>query len=229
MPRTGSTTSRSVSPSRAGPFERVRSTHRTFEYSRAPPSPRSGSPFAQRASATRSRTSHSARSCDRSGRAGGPLGRAAVSAKAATTSPPRWDLPPSLLQVFSRSSRAGARRHRVLADPLGRKMPAGRSGCRSHRRVSRKRVGHAGAGMRTEYDKEHDAAYFAFSSAAAVRHERLSGLRVIDYGANGDVVGVEFISPSSGVDLIGVPRAEEIAQAARELGLPIRRNARAAN
>jgi len=83
--------------------------------------------------------------------------------------------------------------------------------------------------MRTEYDKEHDAAYFAFSSAAAVRHERLSGLRVIDYGANGDVVGVEFISPSSGVDLIGVPRAEEIAQAARELGLPIRRNARAAN
>jgi uncharacterized protein YuzE len=82
--------------------------------------------------------------------------------------------------------------------------------------------------MRTEYDKEHDAAYFAFSSAAAVRQERLSNLRVIDYGADGAVVGVEFVSPSGGMDLTGVPRANEIAQAARELGLPVRRIARAA-
>lgn len=81
--------------------------------------------------------------------------------------------------------------------------------------------------MRTEYDKKGDAAYFAFSSAASVRQERLSNLRVIDYGANGDVVGVEFISPSRGMDLTGVPRAAEIERSARRLGLPIRRITRA--
>jgi hypothetical protein len=36
------------------------------------------------------------------------------------------------------------------------------------------------------------------------------------------VVGVEFISPSRGVNLAGVPRAAEIERKVRRLGLPIR-------
>jgi uncharacterized protein YuzE len=81
--------------------------------------------------------------------------------------------------------------------------------------------------MKADYDKEHDAAYFAFSASAPARQDRLSGLRVIDYGADGSVVGVEFISPSLGLDLTGIPRANEIEREALRLGLPIVRPARA--
>jgi len=79
--------------------------------------------------------------------------------------------------------------------------------------------------MKSEYDRRADAAYFQFSSAASVRQEQLSSLRIIDYGADGTVVGVEFISPSRGIDLTEVPRAAEIEREARRLGLPIRRGA----
>ena len=82
--------------------------------------------------------------------------------------------------------------------------------------------------MKAEYDRRHDAAYFRFTQADVVRQERLSGLRVIDFAADGSLVGVEFISPSLGIDLAGVPCAAEIEQEAERLGLPIRRSASAA-
>ncbi len=84
------------------------------------------------------------------------------------------------------------------------------------------RVDHAGAPMRVEHDKAHDAAYFEFSPAAAARQVKLDNARIIDYGADGSVVGVEFISPSRGMDLRGVPGAAEIEREARRLGLPVR-------
>lgn len=76
--------------------------------------------------------------------------------------------------------------------------------------------------MKTEYDRQRDLAYFQFSSAHSVRQVELSGLRVLDYGADGTVVGVEFISPSRGIDLTDIPRAADIEREARRLGLPIR-------
>jgi uncharacterized protein YuzE len=79
--------------------------------------------------------------------------------------------------------------------------------------------------MRSEYDRQRDAAYFEFSPAYSVRQERLTGLRVIDYASDGSVVGVEFISPSRGLDLSGVPHATAIEREARRLGLPILRSA----
>lgn len=76
--------------------------------------------------------------------------------------------------------------------------------------------------MNIEYDRGVDAAYFAFSAAASARHEKLDDGRIIDYDADGTVVGVEFITPSLGMDLTGVPRATEIAREARKLGLRVR-------
>lgn len=75
--------------------------------------------------------------------------------------------------------------------------------------------------MKVEHDRRHDAAYFEFSTANAARQVRLDEARIIDYGADGSVVGVEFISPSRGINLMGVPHADEIERAARRLGLPI--------
>ncbi len=76
--------------------------------------------------------------------------------------------------------------------------------------------------MKIEYDRGVDAAYFSFSAAASTRQEKLDDARIIDYDADGEVVGVEFIAPSRGMDLTGVPRATEIAREARKLGLRVR-------
>jgi uncharacterized protein YuzE len=76
--------------------------------------------------------------------------------------------------------------------------------------------------MKVELDRQPDAAYFAFSATASVRQVKMDNARIIDYAADGSVVGVAFISPSRGVNLAGVPRAAEIDREARRLGLPIR-------
>ena len=76
--------------------------------------------------------------------------------------------------------------------------------------------------MKVELDRLHDAAYFAFSAIASVRQVKMDNARIIDYAADGSVVGVEFISPSRGVNLAGVPHAAEIEREVRRLGLPIR-------
>lgn len=76
--------------------------------------------------------------------------------------------------------------------------------------------------MRVEFDKRRDVAYFAVSTAHADRQVRLDGGRVIDYGSDGAVVGVEFLSPLSGMDLSDVPRALDIEREARRLGFVIR-------
>jgi len=51
----------------------------------------------------------------------------------------------------------------------------------------------------------------------------MDNARIIDYAADGSVVGVEFIAPSRGVNLTGVPHAAESEREVRRLGLPIRR------
>ena len=81
---------------------------------------------------------------------------------------------------------------------------------------------HAGEPTKVELDRQHDAAYFAFSAADSARQVKLDNARIIDYAADGSVVGVEFISPSRGVNLDGVPRAAEIEREVRRLGLPLR-------
>jgi uncharacterized protein YuzE len=50
----------------------------------------------------------------------------------------------------------------------------------------------------------------------------MDNARIIDYAADGSVVGVEFISPSRGVNLAGVPHAAEVEREVRRLGLPVR-------
>lgn len=75
--------------------------------------------------------------------------------------------------------------------------------------------------MKVEHDVAHDAAYFSFSASPAVRQEKLGDDRIVDVGADGSAVGVEFISPSTGLDLVGVPRAAEIARAARRRGIRV--------
>ncbi len=82
--------------------------------------------------------------------------------------------------------------------------------------------------MKVDFDKRRDAAYFAFSTAHAARQVRIDGGRIIDYGSDGEAIGVEFLSPLSGMDLSDVPRALDIEREARRLGFVIRVPASAA-
>jgi len=76
--------------------------------------------------------------------------------------------------------------------------------------------------VKTNHDRKHDVAYVEFSAADSERQIALDDARIIDFAADGSVVGVEFISPSHGVNLAGVPRAADIEREIRRLGLPIR-------
>jgi uncharacterized protein YuzE len=76
--------------------------------------------------------------------------------------------------------------------------------------------------VKTTFDREHDVADVEFSSADSARQIALDDATIVDYAADGSVVGVEFISPSRGVNLSGVPRAADIEREVRRLGLPIR-------
>ncbi len=75
--------------------------------------------------------------------------------------------------------------------------------------------------MNATYDREADAAYVGFSSRTSARQVQLDDSRILDYSADGMLVGVEFLSPSLGVDLAGIPRAHEVAQALHRLGLKV--------
>jgi uncharacterized protein YuzE len=76
--------------------------------------------------------------------------------------------------------------------------------------------------VKTRFDRKDDVAYVEFSTADSARQVALDDATILDYAADGSVVGVEFISPSRGVSLAGVPRAAEIEREVRRLGLPIR-------
>ena len=76
--------------------------------------------------------------------------------------------------------------------------------------------------MIVRFDRKDDVAYVELSSADSARQVALDDATIIDYAAEGSVAGVEFISPSRGVNLAGVPRAAEIEREVRRLGLPIR-------
>jgi uncharacterized protein YuzE len=76
--------------------------------------------------------------------------------------------------------------------------------------------------VKTSYDRKHDVVYVEFLAADSDQQVALDDTAIIDYAADGSVVGVEFISPSRGVNLDGVPRAADIEREVRRLGLPIR-------
>ncbi len=70
--------------------------------------------------------------------------------------------------------------------------------------------------MQVQYDPEADAMYVRVrESEGSIRTERIDDRRLVDYNAGGDVVGVELLSVSLGVDLSGLPEGPRIADAMR--------------
>ncbi len=66
-----------------------------------------------------------------------------------------------------------------------------------------------------QYDREVDALYVTLREAPCAYTRPLDDLRNVDYGADGQPIGVEWLRVREGVDLTDVPRAGEIEEALR--------------
>src|SRR4051812_18957794 len=75
--------------------------------------------------------------------------------------------------------------------------------------------------MRVEYDPGADAVYIELRpSSGPIETEFIDVARYIDYDGGGEVVGVELLGVSQGVDLEGLAESERIAEALRAVRLP---------
>ena len=73
-----------------------------------------------------------------------------------------------------------------------------------------------------EYDEEADVLYVTLLDEDVADTEELGDLRMVDYTADRRVVGVEFVSPSAGIDLADVPFAAVVEEVIRNSGFSFR-------
>jgi uncharacterized protein YuzE len=71
-------------------------------------------------------------------------------------------------------------------------------------------------------DKEADALYVQLNDLPSARTTAVDDLRLLDYSADGRVVGVEFLQVSGGIALAALPFMHKIEQLIRDRGLDIR-------
>jgi len=69
------------------------------------------------------------------------------------------------------------------------------------------------------YDEENDVLYIQFSGAEVERTVALDDLRLVDYDASKEPVGVEFMGASDGLDVSDVPFSDQIAAILARNGL----------
>ena len=70
------------------------------------------------------------------------------------------------------------------------------------------------------YDDENDVLYVILSDHDVACTKALDDLRLVDYDASDEPVGIEFISASDGLDLAGTPLASRIQALLDEAGIP---------
>lgn len=73
-----------------------------------------------------------------------------------------------------------------------------------------------------KYSQEADATYVYLNPGRVAYSKLLDDLRVIDFGEDGRVVGIEFLQVSDGIDLSDVPERERVEQLINDLGLGVK-------
>lgn len=73
--------------------------------------------------------------------------------------------------------------------------------------------------MFISYDSDADAIYVKLRTdiAHSAETREIDWQRYADYDESGTLIGVEFLRVSRGIDLAGVPQADEVAEAIRSL------------
>ncbi len=79
--------------------------------------------------------------------------------------------------------------------------------------------------MKLTYSTGADAIYVQFGRRRMVEHSdevsNVLNIRVVDYSKDGSIVGVEILDTHEGVDVDGLPRAEELAALLAENGFRV--------
>jgi len=75
--------------------------------------------------------------------------------------------------------------------------------------------------MRLEHDSEADAIYVYLSDAPVGYSTILDDARNLDYSADGQVIGVELLNVSRGVDLRDIPYQAEIGHLLEEHNIKV--------
>ncbi len=71
------------------------------------------------------------------------------------------------------------------------------------------------------YSEEGDIVYIRISDKEVAHTKTIDDLRIVDYDADWNIVGVELIGASDGMDLRGLPEQARIQAAASVLKFPI--------
>ena len=71
------------------------------------------------------------------------------------------------------------------------------------------------------YSERADAAYLYLRRGKVARTRVLDETRNVDLDANGDVIGVEFLGVSGGLNFDGVPEAATVERLLHERSLPV--------
>jgi uncharacterized protein YuzE len=75
--------------------------------------------------------------------------------------------------------------------------------------------------VHVEYDSEADAIYITLREPeGAVETEFVDEARYVDYDEAGNVVGIELLGVSQGIDLSGLPEAADLAKALNAIPHP---------
>jgi uncharacterized protein YuzE len=72
------------------------------------------------------------------------------------------------------------------------------------------------------YSEESDAVYIKLSNSEVARTEVIDDARFVDYDSQGQVVGVELLGASAGLDLRGLPEQDRLREAVMVLRFPVR-------
>ncbi len=79
--------------------------------------------------------------------------------------------------------------------------------------------------MKFTYSTGADAIYVQFGRRRMVEHSgevsNALNIRVVDYSKDGSIVGMEILDTHSGVDVSGLPRADEIAKLLAQNGFRV--------
>jgi len=72
--------------------------------------------------------------------------------------------------------------------------------------------------LKHKYDPKADAIYITLNSGKYFRGDDLDDDRRIDYDENGIPIGIELLSVSHGVNLRGLPYAQELIEVIKKYG-----------
>ena len=71
------------------------------------------------------------------------------------------------------------------------------------------------------YSETADALYVQLQEADVTKVAPVDDLRIVDYAADGSVVGVEFLAASEGLDLRGLPEVTRLEEMIKTLRFSI--------